>query len=310
MAVSKGKVIKSTGSWYDILGEDGQMYEGRLRGKLRMKGLKVTNPVAVGDEVLITEEEGEGNRVLIHDIAPRENYIIRKATQKAHHGHILAANIDQAVLVATMTMPRTSQGFIDRFLVTAETFRIPATIVFNKADLLDAQLKEDQDFLRWMYEGIGYTVLYTSAQEGDGIDDFKAHLNGKVSLLSGHSGVGKSTLLNTIAPEVAQKIGEVSQSVKKGKHTTTFAEMFQIWESTFLIDTPGIKELGLMEVGDEELAHYFPEMRERMQDCRFHNCQHTHEPGCAIKAAVEDNEIDFRRYESYLSILHEDDNRR
>lgn len=310
MAVSKGKVMKSTGSWYEILGEDGQLYQGRLRGKLRMKGLKVTNPIAVGDVVHLIPDTHTDDQVIITDIAPRDNYIVRKAIKKSKQGHILAANIDQALLVATMHLPRTSQGFIDRFLVTAETFRIPAVIVFNKVDLLEEHHLEEQASLHAMYEEIGYKVLVTSAETGFGLEDFRTQLDGKVTLLSGHSGVGKSTLLNKIAPQVAQKIGEVSASVKKGKHTTTFAEMFPVWDHTFLIDTPGIKELGLMEIGEEELAHYFSEMRERMLECKFHNCQHTHEPGCAIKAAVEAGEIDVRRFDSYLGMLYEDDNRR
>ncbi|WKK79372.1 ribosome small subunit-dependent GTPase A [Marivirga arenosa] len=303
----KGRVYKSTGSWYTVLAE-GKFYECRLRGKMRLDEEKVTNPVAVGDWVEITPENEK--EAIIKEVLPRENYIIRKSTRKKRHSHRLAANIDQAVLVVTLAFPRTSLGFIDRFLVSCESFRIPAVLVFNKSDLLDDEALEYYEALKFDYEELGYKVLLVSAEKNEGIEDLKKVLEGKTSLFSGHSGVGKSTLLNLISPHIDQRIGEVSESVGKGVHTTTFAEMFEAWENTFVIDTPGIKELGLWDIGDEELSHYFPEMREYIGECKFNNCTHTHEPGCAFRAAMEEGKIAPSRYESYLSILEDEDSHR
>lgn len=303
----KGRVFRSTGSWYTVLAE-GKFYECRLRGKLRLDDEKVTNPVAVGDWVNIAPEND--TEAVIKDVLPRENYIIRKSTRRKRHSHRLAANIDQAVLVVTLAFPRTSLGFIDRFLVSCESFRIPAVLAFNKADLLDEDGLEYYNELKFDYQELGYTVLLVSAEENQGMEELKANLEGKTSLFAGHSGVGKSTLLNLIAPHVEQRVGEVSESVEKGVHTTTFAEMFEAWDGTFVIDTPGIKELGLWDIGSEELSHYFPEMRTYMGQCKFHNCTHTHEPGCAFRVAMDDGKIAPSRYESYLSILAGEDNHR
>ena len=305
----EGIVMKSTGSWYQVL-VDEQFYACRLRGKFKIKGLKVTNPIAVGDQVVLEIEDPQENTGVITDILPRKNYIIRKSTRKAFHGHIIAANLDQAILVATLVFPRTSMGFIDRFLVSAESFRIPAVLVFNKTDLLSQEQRALQDELMSLYESIGYRCLAISALSDASVPPVQRIIADKVSLFSGHSGVGKSTLLNQIAPESAQRTAEVSTFANKGVHTTTYAEMFQTTSGTFVIDTPGIKELGLMDINDGELGHYFPEMRMLLGECRFHNCIHTQEPGCAVRDAVEQGTIDESRYYSYLSMLEDEDNRR
>lgn len=306
----EGKVIKSTGSWYSVEGEDGKIYECRLRGKIKMEGIKTTNPIAVGDNVIFDLEEKGDQSAVISSIKPRENYVIRKSTHNPRYGHILAANIDQAILIATLAYPVTSLGFIDRFLVTAESFRIPVIIVFNKKDLMDEEMMRKYKSLSKMYEHIGYKCMLISALEEQSFDEFYNILTGKTSLLSGHSGVGKSTLLNRIDPAIAQKTLEVSTFSQKGVHSTTFAEMFKIAEHTYIIDTPGIKELGLLEIAPEELFHYFPELRDLMGKCKFYNCTHTHEPGCAIEAAFSEGKISESRYRSYLSMLEDEDNRR
>lgn len=305
-----GLIIRSTGSWYDIRTIDGHVYQGRLKGKFKIKGLKVTNPIAVGDKVTFEVEDEAENTAVITDITPRENYIIRQSVHKTAHGHILAANIDQAVLLATLTLPRTSLGFIDRFLVSAESFRIPTTLVFNKTDILNEEGLVYQQEIMDMYEQIGYQCLATSATEGEGVDAFRQLLDHKVTLLSGHSGVGKSSLVNAIAPDLNLRTNEVSTFANKGVHTTTFAEMFELAPDTYIIDTPGIKELGLIDTEKEEISHYFPEMRDRLNQCRFHNCLHINEPGCAIKDAVAEGEIAESRYLSYLSMMEGSDNRR
>ncbi|MGB3589437.1 MAG: ribosome small subunit-dependent GTPase A [Tunicatimonas sp.] len=306
----KGLVMKSTGSWYSVLADNGQTYPSRLRGKFKIKGLKVTNPVAVGDSVTIAEEGDEENTAVITEILPRENYIIRKSTRKAHHGHILAANIDQAILIVTLVFPRTSLGFIDRFLVSAESFRIPALLVFNKSDVLDEDQQELQAAIMDLYEQIGYRCLSISALNAEDVNRLNKHLNNKVSLFSGHSGVGKSTILNQIHPDIQQKTSEVSTFANKGVHTTTYAEMFRIEDQTFVIDTPGIKELGLMDINEGELRDYFPEMRALLGECKFYDCTHVHEPGCAVRDAVEADNISESRYYSYLSMLEDDDSHR
>lgn len=308
--MSTGLVLRSTGSWYDVRAEDGHVFQARLKGKFKIKDLKVTNPIAVGDRVQFDLEDEAENRAIIYGIEPRENYIIRQSVHKTAHGHILAANLDQAVLLATLTLPRTSLGFIDRFLVAAESFRISTTVVFNKTDILNDEGLGYQREIQDMYERIGYNTLATSATEGDGVEAFRELLNGKITLLSGHSGVGKSSLVNAIAPSLDLRVNEVSTFANKGVHTTTFAEMFELAPGTFIIDTPGIKELGLAETSKEEIAHYLPEMRDRLNQCRFHNCLHINEPGCAIKAAVEVGDIAKSRYYSYLSMMDGGDNRR
>ncbi len=302
--------MKSTGSWYAVLGDDGQEYACRIRGKLRIKDLKTTNPLAVGDRVLMNIEKAEEHTAVIDDLLPRTNYIIRQAVKKSSQAHILAANIDQAMLIVTEVYPKTSLGFIDRFLVTAESFRIPQVLVFNKLDILSPELRKNQAEKIKMYQNIGVTCLETSAITKEGIEQLQHVLDGKTTLISGHSGVGKSSLINCIAPHIEQKISEVSDFAEKGVHTTTFAEMFRLKNSTYMIDTPGIKELGLVEMDKYEISDYFPEMRELRLDCKFNNCLHLNEPGCAVKKALVNGEIAESRYKSYLSMLEGEDNRR
>lgn len=302
--------MKSTGSWYSVLTEGKQIFQCRLRGKFKIKGLKVTNPIAVGDRVVIEIEDEVENTGIITDILLRENYIIRKSTRKTQHGHIIAANIDQAILVATLVFPRTSLGFIDRFLVSAESFRIPSVIIFNKTDLLDDEQKDYQQGLMELYEQIGYICLAITAFEEEDVQRVRETIHESTSLFSGHSGVGKSTLLNKLDVDINQKTAQVSTFANKGVHTTTYAEMFMLGENTFVIDTPGIKELGLMDINEGELSHYFPEMRALLGECKFYNCTHTHEPGCAVRDAVDNGEIASSRYYNYLSMLENEDNRR
>ena len=306
----EGKVTKSTGSWYNVLADDAHTFRCRLRGKFKIKDLQVTNPIAVGDKVMLEVEDTIENTGIITDILPRENYIIRKSIRKSQHGHIIAANIDQAILVATLVFPRTSLGFIDRFLVSAESFRIPAMVIFNKNDLLDEEQKDFQQELMDLYEQIGYPCKAITAFEKEDIEQVKKIVHKKTSLFSGHSGVGKSTLLNQLTPAIDQKTAEVSTFANKGVHTTTYAEMFNTDEDTFVIDTPGIKELGLMDINEGELSHYFPEMRALLGECKFYNCTHTHEPGCAVRAAVDAGAIAGSRYYNYLSMLEDEDTHR
>lgn len=302
--------MRSTGSWYDVRSDERQYYHARLKGKFKIKDIQTTNPIAVGDRVTFEIEDENQQTAIITDIEPRENYIIRKSVHKTAQGHILAANLDQAILLVTLAFPRTSLGFIDRFLVTAEAFRIPSVVVFNKIDLFGDEEKDTLADLAALYEPLGYQCLFTSVYEKIGLVEFRKILVGKVSLLSGHSGVGKSSLLNAIEPDLTLTTSKISSFSKKGTHTTTFAEMFEIEEDTFIIDTPGIKELGLIDIEKEELSHFFPEMREMFGECRFYNCLHVQEPGCAVVAAVENGDIAESRYLSYLSMLEGDDNRR
>jgi ribosome biogenesis GTPase / thiamine phosphate phosphatase len=308
--MQEGLVIRSTGSWYEVLTPDRQVYQCRLKGKFKIKGLKTTNPLAVGDRVKFELEDVAEKTGVIVEMLPRENYIIRQSVQKAAFGHILAANVDQAVLIATLVFPRTSLGFIDRFLVTTESFRIPTILVFNKTDLLDEEGWQHQRELVSLYQSIGYPCLLTSVTANEGIEAFRECLHHKINLISGHSGVGKSSLVNRISPELHLRTSEVSTFANKGTHTTTFAEMFEVEPDTFIIDTPGIKELGLIDIEKEELSHFFPEMRERLGECKFYNCTHLHEPGCAVREAVENGAIAESRYYSYLSMLQGHDNRR
>jgi ribosome biogenesis GTPase / thiamine phosphate phosphatase len=305
-----GLVMRSTGSWYDVRTVEGNIMQCRLKGKFKIMGLKVTNPIAVGDRVVYEMEDENRNAGMISEILPRENYIIRKSVHKTAHGHLLATNIDQAVLIATLTFPRTSLGFIDRFLVAAESFRIPTVLVFNKLDLLNEEQIAYQQELTQLYESLNYPCIFTSAVEGNGVNDFFDVLKGKVSLVAGHSGVGKSTLVNSIAPDLDLRTSNVSTFANKGVHTTTFAEMFEIAPETFIIDSPGIKELGLADIEKEEISHYFPEMLALINQCRFNNCQHLDEPNCAIKDAVMEGEIAQSRYFSYLSMMDGGDNRK
>ena len=306
----KGTVIKSTGSWYLVRGEGGELYKSRLRGKLKLKDEKLSNPVAVGDRVEFTVESGEEGTAVISSIEPRHNHIIRKSTHKTAYSHIIASNLDQALLVVTLVSPRTSFGFIDRFLVTAEAYHIPVTLLFNKTDLYDEEARKFQEEVQAMYRQIGYEGQGCSAKLQEGIEEIRDLITGKTSLFSGHSGVGKSTLINALVPDLALKTAEISAFSDKGVHTTTFAEMFEVSPDTFIIDTPGIKELGVVDIPPPEISHYFPEMRALLPECRFHNCLHTNEPGCAVVEAVRNGEVAISRFESYLSILQDEDNRK
>lgn len=303
-----GLVTKSTGSWYQVLGDDQQRYECRIKGKFRTKGIKTTNPIAVGDRVTIELEQEEGVAV-ITTLETRRNYIIRRSINLSKQTQIIGANLDLALLVVTLASPPTSMGFIDRFLVTAEAYSIPAVLVFNKLDLFsDGGLEILQEY-QSVYTSIGYTCLSVSALEQTGLDELTALLRDKITLVSGHSGVGKSTLINALIPDVSLKTGQISSWSDKGKHTTTFAEMLPLPFGGNLIDTPGIRELGIVDIEPQELSHFFPEMRERLNQCRFNNCRHVNEPGCAIIDAVEEGDIELSRYESYLSMYHNEDSR-
>ncbi|HPE34337.1 MAG TPA: ribosome small subunit-dependent GTPase A [Bacteroidales bacterium] len=301
----KGVVIKSTGSWFNVRTDDGFVIRCKLKGNFRTKGLKTTNPLAVGDKVEFDyrDEEKVG---LINKILPRYNYIIRKSTKLSKVSHIIAANIDLALLVVTIREPRTSVGFIDRFLVTAEAYHIPAALVFNKIDIYGETDFERLDELTKIYEAAGYKTFRVSALTGRNIIDVKAEIKNKVSLFSGISGVGKSQLVNAIEPGLKLKTGDISAYHLKGKHTTTFPEMHSLTFGGFIIDTPGIREFGLVKFRKEEIAERFPEMRRYMHECQFNNCTHTHEPHCAVKEAVKNGKIALSRYESYLRIFNDD----
>jgi len=308
--LNKGLVMRSTGSWYEVRSDSGKVYRARLKGKFKLNGPKTSNPITVGDQVLFSMEDEANQTVLIEEISPRQNYIIRKSVHKTSHGQLLAANVDQALFIFTYKYPKTSLGFLDRFLVTAEAFRIPVTIVFNKMDLLNEEEK-DQIF-EWagLYHALGYGILFTSIPLNQGIQEFKEMFQGKVSLMAGHSGVGKSSLLNIVAPTLHIKTKEISDFAQKGVHTTTYSTMWELGPDTYLIDSPGINEIGVMEIEKEELAHYFPEMRALLGQCKFNNCLHLHEPHCVVQQAVKDGEIASSRYLSYFSIFENDDNRR
>ena len=303
----EGVVLRSTGSFYDVLTADGAKVICKVRGKIRLEGIKESNPVAVGDRVVFHPDQSIGS---ITEILPRSNHILRQSVKKTGHAQVLAANVDQTFLIVTLAFPRTSLGFIDRFLVSAESFRIPQTLVFNKTDLLNGEGLEYQQALMDLYGNIGVGVISISALSDDHEEIMKL-LRGKMTLFAGHSGVGKSTLLNKLDPGINQKISDISEFSEKGTHTTTFAEMFRIGEDTFVIDTPGIKEWGLVDMNEQELSDYFPEMRDRRRNCKFGSrCLHLNEPKCAILDAVEKDGIALSRYESYLSMLSGRDNRK
>ena len=304
----KGLVIKNTGSWVTVRLEDGSgVVNCKMRGVLRLKGLRCTNPVAVGD--IVEVEQREGDTHVVASIDPRRNYIIRRSSNLSKEFQIIASNLDQAVLVATLFNPETSTTFIDRFLATAEAYQVPAMIVFNKADLLGTDdLRALLDEWKVMYEHIGYPVVTMSAVTGEGVDDLRQHLSGKMSLLSGNSGVGKSSIINLLVPDAHVRVGDVSQTHHKGMHTTTFSELLDLPGGGAIIDTPGVKAFGTIDFERAQVAHYFPEIFRISDDCRFNNCTHTHEPGCAVLAAVERGEIAPSRFSSYLSILDEDPN--
>ncbi|MDD2411625.1 MAG: ribosome small subunit-dependent GTPase A [Bacteroidales bacterium] len=304
--VEKGLVILSTGSLYDVLKSDGSIVKCKLRGRFRIQGIKSTNPVVVGDRVRFLLEEN--NEIgWITKIEDRKNYIVRKSTRLSKLTHIIAANIDKAFVVFTLKQPHTSLGFVDRFLTAAEAYRIPVELVFNKVDLFDDNDKIELEKLVQMYQKIGYFCHQTSAIDFTGIELLKDRLKGNISLFAGHSGTGKSALLNAINPSFNIRVGEISDYHNKGRHTTTFAQMHAFGDDTFLVDSPGIKEFGLINYEKYELSHFFLEMRPYMNQCKFHNCTHLHEPQCAVKEAVEQGVISSSRYESYLGILKGDD---
>ena len=294
-------VVRATGSWYDVL-HDGETVRCRIRGRLRLKGVRSTNPVVVGDEVAC--EADEGGDYVIADILPRRNYVIRRASNLSKESHIIAANVDQALLMASLRSPETPTEFVDRFLVTCEAYKVPVTILLSKLDLQDAEAVAE---FRAVYEGAGYRVLEVSVREGRGVEEVRELLAGRTTLVSGNSGVGKSTLIQAIDPSLDIRTGEISESHHKGRHTTTFSTMYPLAGGGAVIDTPGIKGFGLIDIDDAELWHYFPEMMRVAPACRFYNCTHTHEPGCAVTEAVKAGEIAWPRYESYLKIRDEDE---
>lgn len=296
-----GLVIKNTGSWYTVLTDDGQLLQCKVKGNFRLKGIRSTNPVAVGDRVTV---DGEG---WITDIDDRRNYIIRKSINLSKQSHIIAANVDQALLVVTVNYPQTSTTFIDRFLASAEAYRVPVILVFNKTDLLTDDEAHYQQMLINLYQTIGYECRVISAETGEGVDELKTLLPGKITLLSGNSGVGKSTLINRLVPGVNLRTAEISDAHNTGQHTTTFSEMIRLEGGGWVVDTPGIKGFGTFDMEPEELTSYFKEIFRFSQDCRFSNCTHTHEPGCAVLKALEDHYISQSRYQSYLSMLNDKD---
>ena len=301
----QGTVIKSSGSVYGVRAIDGTIVECRVKGNFRLKGIRSTNPVAVGDNVIF--DMREDGTAYITEILERRNYIVRKASNLSKQSHILAANLDICFLIVTINHPVTATTFIDRFLAAAEAYRVPMVLVFNMTDLYDDADNEELDYLTALYRSIGYQCLHTSATNGKGIEELKEMMRGKVSLLAGNSGVGKSSLVNAIAPEIAARVGEISKSHDTGMHTTTYTEMFEFMPDSFIVDTPGVKGFGTYDMEVEEISHYFVEFFELSKDCRYGNCTHTHEPGCAVLEALERGEIAPSRYQSYLSILEDKD---
>ncbi|MBQ6228274.1 MAG: ribosome small subunit-dependent GTPase A [Prevotella sp.] len=301
----KGLVIRNTGSWYTVLTDDGETVESKIKGNFRLKGIRSTNPVAVGDRVgIVRNQEGTA---FINEIDDRRNYIIRKSPNLSKQSHIIAANVDQAVLIATVNFPVTSTTFIDRFLASAEAYRIPVVLVLNKTDLMDEDDLRLQEMMATLYENIGYTCLQVSAETGMRLDELKALLKDKISVFSGNSGVGKSTLLNRLIPGLSLRTAEISEAHKMGMHTTTFSEMIRLPEGGWVIDTPGIKGFGTFDMEPGEISGYFREIFHFSKDCKYGNCTHTHEPGCAVLKAVEDHYIAASRYNSYVSMLDDKD---
>ena len=301
----KGLVVKNTGSWYTVRTDDGQLIESKIKGNFRLKGIRSTNPVAVGDRVeLIVNQEGTAFITAIDD---RRNYIIRKSQNLSKQSHIIAANVDQAFLIVTINYPQTSTTFIDRFLASAEAYRVPVILVFNKTDLLDEDERRYQQMMMTLYENIGYQCIAISAENGTGVEVLESLLQGKTTVLSGNSGVGKSTLINRLIPGASLRTAEISDAHNTGQHTTTFSEMIELPGGGYLIDTPGIKGFGTFDMEPEELTSYFKEIFRFSKDCRFSNCTHTHEPGCAVLQALENHYIAQSRYQSYLSMMEDKD---
>jgi len=298
----KALVYKSTGSWYIVKAEDGKSFNARIKGKLKIDGITSTNPIAVGDTVNIELDSADGN-AMVTSVEDRKNYITRQSPHNKNQHHIVAANLDQSFLFATIKSPKTSLGFIDRFLITSEAYHIPCIIIFNKTDLYNTKDEERFEEIKDIYERAGYKVISMSIELNKGIEEIKYLLKDKITLLSGHSGVGKSSFINILFPEFSLKTQDVSGWSGKGLHTTTFAEMFDLPFGGKIIDTPGLREFALMDIPKEELCHYFPEMKALINGCRFNNCIHINEPGCAVKSAVEKGELNEVRYVSYLNIL-------
>lgn len=300
-----GLVIKNTGSWYQVKRLDGEVFDCKIKGNFRIKEIKSTNPIAVGDRVVFDlTKEGEG---LISAIEERKNYIVRKPSNLSKQLHIIAANIDQALLIVTINYPETSTTFIDRFLATCEAYNVPAKLVVNKMDCYSSEELEYLQAFQQLYKQIGYECLFVSAMKKEGIESLKELMRGKISLLSGNSGVGKSSLINAISPELSLRTGEISSTHNRGMHTTTFSEMFEFDENTYIIDTPGVKGFGTIDFKKEEVGHFFPEIFRISKNCKFNNCTHIHEPGCAVRQALDESRISQSRYQSYLSILEDSD---
>jgi ribosome biogenesis GTPase len=310
--LKKGIVIKSTGSWYTVKTTDGTLIECRIKGNFRIKGIRSTNPIAVGDHVELTVSQEDSNLEgavmgMITNIIERKNYIIRKSPNLSKESHIIAANIDQAFLIVTIKHPVTTTTFIDRFLVSAEAYRIPCRIIFNKVDIYKQDELALLDSLMKVYQTIGYTCLKLSAMNNIGVEELKGLIKDKTNVFSGHSGVGKSTIINCLQPGLSLKTGIISEPHHSGKHTTTYSEMIDLDIGGYIIDTPGIKGFGLLEMAKEEISHYFPEMFRLLDNCQYYNCTHTHEPGCAVKKAVEEGEIAEFRYDTYVGLLNNED---
>ena len=301
-----GIIIRNTGSWYTVRTDGGQLFDCKVKGNFRLKGIRSTNPVAVGDIVNISLQP-DGATGLIESIEERKNYIIRKASNLSKQSHIIASNIDLALLIVTVAHPETSTTFIDRFLASAEAYRVPVCILFNKVDLLDEDERRYLDNIAYLYDALGYNCMKCSARTGEGLDGLTTLLKDKVTLLSGNSGVGKSTLPNRLIPEAQVKTAEISAAHDTGQHTTTFSQLFDLPTGGSIIDTPGIKGFGTFDIERTEVGHYFREIFQIGQDCRYSDCTHTHEPGCAVLPAVEDHRIALSRYQSYLSMLDDKD---
>ena len=301
----QGTVVKSSGSVYGVRAMDGSLIECRVKGNFRLKGIRSTNPVAVGDHVRYDVRE-DGTAYIV-EILERKNYIVRKASNLSKQSHILAANLDLCFLIVTISHPATATTFIDRFLAAAEAYRVPVVLVFNKIDIYGSSEREELEYFTALYSSIGYRCLHTSATDNVGIDALKEMMRGKVSLLAGNSGVGKSSLVNAIAPVIAARVGEISRTHDTGMHTTTYTEMFEFMPQSYIVDTPGVKGFGTYDMEVEEISHYFVEFFELSKDCRYGNCTHTHEPGCAVLKALEDGRLAPSRYQSYLSMLEDKD---